>query len=240
MDAGLAAVLGALAGSVATIAAAWAGSWSQREAAKIASRTEHHRQALDHRRQVYRPFAMSATKLQNLLRAQRIAAVRGSIDAMTVSADVVNEALVQQVAEAVESLDEPASECYLAGPEEVVSSVISVHEAAYGTLESLRRMLHEAEVHDEPLDDADEAVQELRASVQRFWKELAKFRGWATVALADDGLSGSLESQTEERHAAEWRDLERRRRRELRGGWRRRYLIRRIRRGMPEDDDLGM
>ncbi|MFI0262081.1 hypothetical protein ACH4OW_23925 [Streptomyces sp. NPDC017056] len=62
MDAGLAAVLGALAGSVATIGAALATGWSQREAARIAARAEHRRQQRDKRHDVYREFITAAAK----------------------------------------------------------------------------------------------------------------------------------------------------------------------------------
>ncbi|MEU7048152.1 hypothetical protein [Streptomyces eurythermus] len=56
MDAGLAAVLGALAGAVATTAAALATGWSAREQAKITARGEHRRQRRDARQAVYEEF----------------------------------------------------------------------------------------------------------------------------------------------------------------------------------------
>ncbi|WP_158751344.1 hypothetical protein [Streptomyces bicolor] len=56
MDAGLAAVLGALAGAVATTGAAFATGWSAREQAKIAARGEHRRQRRDARHTVYEEF----------------------------------------------------------------------------------------------------------------------------------------------------------------------------------------
>ncbi|MFB6876883.1 hypothetical protein [Streptomyces sp. NPDC056323] len=60
MDAGLAAVLGALAGSVATIGAALATGWSAREQAKMAARAEHLRQRRDARQAVYEEFIDAA------------------------------------------------------------------------------------------------------------------------------------------------------------------------------------
>ncbi|MEU0423901.1 hypothetical protein ABZ235_09815 [Streptomyces canus] len=56
MDAGLAAVLGALAGSVATIGAALATGWSAREQGKLAARAEHLRQRRDARQAIYEEF----------------------------------------------------------------------------------------------------------------------------------------------------------------------------------------
>ncbi|WP_189588949.1 hypothetical protein [Streptomyces massasporeus] len=60
MDAGLAAVLGALAGAVATTGAAFATGWSAREQAKIAARAEHRRQRRDARQAVYEEFIDAA------------------------------------------------------------------------------------------------------------------------------------------------------------------------------------
>ncbi|MCD9879676.1 hypothetical protein [Streptomyces guryensis] len=61
MDAGVAAVLGALAGAVATTGAAFATGWSAREQAKIAARGEHRRQRRDSRQVVYEEFIATAT-----------------------------------------------------------------------------------------------------------------------------------------------------------------------------------
>ncbi|WP_158686603.1 hypothetical protein [Streptomyces griseoflavus] len=66
MDAGLAAVLGALAGSVATIGAALATGWAQREGARITARSEHRRERREPRHAVYRELIEAATTLQNL------------------------------------------------------------------------------------------------------------------------------------------------------------------------------
>ncbi|WP_405756414.1 hypothetical protein [Streptomyces sp. NBC_00073] len=60
MDAGLAAVLGALAGSVATIGASVATGWSAREQARTAARAEHLRQRRDARQAVYEELITAA------------------------------------------------------------------------------------------------------------------------------------------------------------------------------------
>jgi hypothetical protein len=65
MDAGLAAVLGALAGSVATIGAALATGWSAREQAKMGARAEHLRQRRDARQAVYEEFIDAAQEHAN-------------------------------------------------------------------------------------------------------------------------------------------------------------------------------
>ncbi|MCX4865703.1 MULTISPECIES: hypothetical protein [unclassified Streptomyces] len=56
MDAGLAAVFGALAGSAGTIGAAFATGWAQRSATRITVRAEHVRQRNQPRREAYIEF----------------------------------------------------------------------------------------------------------------------------------------------------------------------------------------
>ncbi|MGW7548452.1 hypothetical protein ACWGKQ_46160 [Streptomyces sp. NPDC054770] len=68
MDAGLAAVLGALAGAVATTGAAFAAGWSAREQAKFAARAEHKRQRREPREKAYKAFLSEAIALRELLR----------------------------------------------------------------------------------------------------------------------------------------------------------------------------
>ncbi|MGP3999603.1 hypothetical protein [Streptomyces sp. 8N706] len=61
MDAGVAAVLGALAGAVATTGAALATGWAAQEQAKITARGEHRRQRRDSRQVVYEEFITTAS-----------------------------------------------------------------------------------------------------------------------------------------------------------------------------------
>ncbi|MGW6604231.1 hypothetical protein [Streptomyces sp. NPDC055036] len=67
MDAGLAAVCGALAATVATIGAAFATGRSQRETARIAAHTEHHRQRREPRLAVYRAFIAATEGLRKAI-----------------------------------------------------------------------------------------------------------------------------------------------------------------------------
>jgi hypothetical protein len=73
MDAGLAAVLGALAGAVATTGAAFATGWATREQAKIAARGEHRRQRRDARHGVYKEFISTASELRKVVFASNTA-----------------------------------------------------------------------------------------------------------------------------------------------------------------------
>ncbi|MFB6535110.1 hypothetical protein ACFCY8_30200 [Streptomyces noursei] len=64
MDAGIAAVCGALAGAVATVGASFATGRSQREGARIAARTEHQRQRREKREPAYSELIDAANALR--------------------------------------------------------------------------------------------------------------------------------------------------------------------------------
>ncbi|MCF3119693.1 hypothetical protein IPZ68_08215 [Streptomyces arenae] len=66
MDAGLAAVCGALAGSVATIGAALAAGWAQREGARIAARSVYQKEQRQPRMDAYRSLITHAAYLAEL------------------------------------------------------------------------------------------------------------------------------------------------------------------------------
>lgn len=63
MDAGLAAVLGALVGGAGTVTAGVVTGWAAREQAKITARAEHHRHRIDSREAAYRAFIGSCNTL---------------------------------------------------------------------------------------------------------------------------------------------------------------------------------
>ncbi|MFH9496237.1 hypothetical protein ACH4L9_12390 [Streptomyces globisporus] len=65
MDAGLAAVLGALAGAVGTTAAGMATGWASREQAKIAAKAEHRRQRREPRQVAYGDLLRSCAALRD-------------------------------------------------------------------------------------------------------------------------------------------------------------------------------
>lgn len=66
MDAGLAAVCGALAGSIATTGAAFVAGWWQRENARLQARSEHVRQRRQPREAVYSEFVSQVTKFSEV------------------------------------------------------------------------------------------------------------------------------------------------------------------------------
>ncbi|MEU0339412.1 hypothetical protein ABZ092_10585 [Streptomyces bobili] len=65
MDAGLAAVLGALAGAVGTTMAGMATGWASREQAKITARSEHLRQRREPRQVAYGDLLRAAAALRD-------------------------------------------------------------------------------------------------------------------------------------------------------------------------------
>ncbi|MFF5538797.1 hypothetical protein ACFY71_41240 [Streptomyces cinerochromogenes] len=85
MDAGIAAVCGALAGAVATTGAAIATGWAQREAARIAARVEHRKDRRQPRYDAYRKFIDAVSSLVETPRIatgpvdRRVAEVRKEI-----------------------------------------------------------------------------------------------------------------------------------------------------------------
>jgi hypothetical protein len=70
MDAGLAAVLGALAGSMATIGAAFATGWAQREGTRITARAAHVKDRRQPRHDAYRALIQAAIDLQRRVTLQ--------------------------------------------------------------------------------------------------------------------------------------------------------------------------
>ncbi|MEV5190709.1 hypothetical protein [Streptomyces werraensis] len=117
MDAGLAAVLGALAGSVATIGAALATGWAQRESARIAARAEHRRERRGPRLEAYRKFISVASQF----RRESSFFVCGDF-----IPDDLDDATVDALHEMAGELQSSALEVSLAGPRRVSKEVIKI------------------------------------------------------------------------------------------------------------------
>ncbi|MFE4514421.1 hypothetical protein ACFRMQ_09560 [Kitasatospora sp. NPDC056783] len=66
MDAGLAAVCGALAGSMATIGAALAAGRAQREGARIGARAEHRKERRQPRQDAYKALISAASEMRDI------------------------------------------------------------------------------------------------------------------------------------------------------------------------------
>ncbi|MET8706526.1 hypothetical protein [Streptomyces californicus] len=171
MDAGLAAVCGALAGSVATIGAAFAAGWSSREQAKITARAEHRRQRRDARQAIYENF---------------IAAGRAT-HAVTknISGDPVDFSR-EEYRTAMREMDSLHVRVHLAGPASLHDAAHEVAQAGGRCFMAINEFLDSG---DRPVADrvpiyisADAAAADLREALWRFIEGSHK-------ALDDDGTT---------------------------------------------------
>ncbi|MEU6391058.1 hypothetical protein [Streptomyces sp. NPDC046939] len=140
MDAGLAAVLGALAGSVATIGAALATGWSAREQARMAARAEHVRQRRDSRQAVYEEFIDAAEEHANLTKILLAPAPQDFDDLERLRILPPGMDLAATISESKslhEKVRKTATRVQIAGPKEVstaVAVVIDKSGSVYGSL----------------------------------------------------------------------------------------------------------
>jgi hypothetical protein len=177
MDAGLAAVLGALAGSVATIGAALATGWAQRESARITARSEHRRERREPRQAVYREFVEVGSIMRGLT-------ARYSINEEAIP-PTLNEEERQHLFAAVDMVREKATDAALAGPEKVTAVAIRIERLSIEIAAILNAM--------DQLNAPGEEQRRLRIRkhVVRLASELSdkldNFLVHAQQALDDDG-----------------------------------------------------
>jgi fructoselysine-6-P-deglycase FrlB-like protein len=126
MDAGLAAVLGALAGALATTGAAFVTGWSAREQATLAARAEHKRQRRAPREEAYKAFLSEAMALMELLRVVR------SYEALpdAVRGRLMTPGTRTQAEEIEARIKERWLEVTLAGPESVQEPAAAIEDAS--------------------------------------------------------------------------------------------------------------
>ncbi|MFE9381107.1 hypothetical protein [Streptomyces sp. NPDC006855] len=140
MDAGLAAVLGALAGSVATIGAALATGWSAREQAKMTARAEHLRQRRDSRQSVYEEFIEVAVEHANLTKILLAPAPQDFDDLERLRILPPGMTLEETISESKslhEKVRKISTRVQIAGPKEVSAAVAVVSDksgSVYGSL----------------------------------------------------------------------------------------------------------
>jgi hypothetical protein len=143
MDAGLAAVLGALAGSVATIGAALATGWTAREQAKLAARSEHLRQRRDARQVIYEEFidaAQAHADLTKLLLAP-VPEELSDLQRMRILPQGMDLATVISEAKSLSGkLSKVSTRVQLAGPKDVSTAAALVDEKSSDVYVSLSLM----------------------------------------------------------------------------------------------------
>ncbi|WP_143034572.1 MULTISPECIES: hypothetical protein [unclassified Streptomyces] len=178
MDAGTAAVLGALAGSVATIGAALATGWAQREGARITARSEHRRERREPRHAVYKTFISKADRMRH--RASVYSALDDGL-----SPDYVTEEQLQELFAARSEIKDKATEAALAGPKKVTEAALVVarlsHElaGAAGVFSELTEPNHQRM--------RDHQRKNLLRLAKEYEKSVDDFTLRAQSALDDDG-----------------------------------------------------
>ncbi|MDO0931318.1 hypothetical protein QQY66_06340 [Streptomyces sp. DG2A-72] len=181
MDAGLAAVLGALAGAVATTGAAVATGWAAREQAKIAARGEHRRQRRDARQAVYEEFI----ELTEVL-TDRVIKI-SDLSAPTFDQIHAAEADVWASWEGVRGV---FTKVRLAGPDYVSQAAVEVRKSC--TLVAVRMTAVKKCSSPDSRDPEELAGVKwvaLTESLTQLIVEHGAFIGIAQVALDDDGTS---------------------------------------------------
>lgn len=178
MDAGLAAVLGALAGAVGAVGGAWTTSRVQWKSARLTARAEHKRQRREPRHEVYATFLTAANQFSDawLSVAGMGAMTNERRDAITQAASAVKAA-------------SPA--VALAGPEEISAIAESIRDQAVHLqmlargLWAGRHIIEGGEGYPEPwIRDAESALPQV---LRKFSDEVHRFTRVARATLDDDG-----------------------------------------------------
>jgi hypothetical protein len=173
MDAGLAAVLGALAGAAGTTLAGLATGWSAREQARITARAEHQRQRRQPRHEVY----------ENLIRTA--ASVRDHAGSRFAYDIVANPTLeyCHESEQLADTIKEQWIQVALAGPKiveqpaaDIARSAAELSACAYGFYSECTNA-----------GDEEEHWEKGKEVYRRLQQELDVFISAAQEALDDDG-----------------------------------------------------
>ncbi|MET9515050.1 hypothetical protein [Streptomyces sp. NPDC002994] len=187
MDAGLAAVLGALAGASATTGAAFATGWATREQAKIAARAEHRRQRRDSRHAVYEEFI--ATVREQMAHAAPLFEEgppedQDELDRHFQSSGVRDaDSLLTESYRLHANVMKVLTRVQLAGPKSATTTAKSVCNRSFALLSSLASLtgrLPRRDVLREAFRQAEDRLRKLDMAVDAFIEA-------AQAALDDDG-----------------------------------------------------
>ncbi|GAA1423493.1 hypothetical protein GCM10009601_26830 [Streptomyces thermospinosisporus] len=176
MDAGLAAVLGALAGSAATIGTAFVTSRSQRETARLTARAEHQRQRREPRHDTYKAFISSTSQLRDQLE---------KFENFDLYPDSITDATVQHYNDTANELKSQWVEVALVGPANVGASSKKVEQLAHKTALQVNRLQWFIDQRDDQKRDSERSAIELSAFELAL--ALDNFITVAQAALDDDG-----------------------------------------------------
>ncbi|MFJ2407109.1 hypothetical protein ACIOUE_38080 [Streptomyces xanthochromogenes] len=185
MDAGVAAVCGALAGSVATIGAALATGWSQREGARISARAEHLRQRREPRHDVYKGFIAAVSEMNDATRNVR------AINSPRI--EHFTDEQVLQYKRAAGVIKAQWLEVALAGPKSVNRVATRIKEASNLIAIEAEALLI-IRVAPELLDrhqGGRETIQGVKKAAEDLTKWLSEFTELAQAVLDSDGSKGA-------------------------------------------------
>ncbi|MEV6079617.1 hypothetical protein AB0L80_31575 [Streptomyces sp. NPDC052069] len=185
MDAGLAAVCGALVGASGAVGAAWATSRAQWKGVRLAAKAEHLRQRRESRTLNYRALISVATDLIDRINRQPL------VPGWTLLR--ITDEYADESYELVKILRMTLVDVLLAGPKEVSESAQKLMDGAHLTVSSVAalnglRFLHlqEGVVTEE---EVAPCFAELRRGKSEMATALAKFSVLARDALDNDGTS---------------------------------------------------
>ncbi|MFG2928720.1 hypothetical protein [Streptomyces achromogenes] len=182
MDAGLAAVCGALAGAVGAVGAAWAASRAQWKSARLTVRSEHLRQRHDKRAAHYKTLLSAISDLQGALNGGSY--FPGSeLHRFTEEYCDAAEACVKKLRDAVEDVA-------LFGPREprdLAVRILRTAEITMWAVFDLGAINSASEVTYPEPEVVERSVATVRRGKDRLSELLDAFSESARVALDDDG-----------------------------------------------------
>ncbi|GHJ27131.1 hypothetical protein TPA0910_15640 [Streptomyces hygroscopicus subsp. sporocinereus] len=176
MDAGLAAVLGALAGSTATLGTAICTRWYQRQTARLAARAEHQRQRREPRHDIYRDFISYASNLRDQL---------DTFKDFDLSPDSVTDETVQRCNDTFKALQGKWIEVGLVGPEGVAVVGKEIEELARFSALAVGRLQWFRDNGYEPRMLTEQS--NIEENFGKLVEVLDNFISLARTALDDDG-----------------------------------------------------
>ncbi|MFI9247148.1 hypothetical protein ACIGXF_32275 [Streptomyces sp. NPDC053086] len=179
MDAGLAAVLGAVTGAVSTLLASVVTGWSQRAGTRITVRAEHRRDVREVRRTAYRGFLAAAGPVEEMVvNFHRLSGV---------PLHLFTPGLVSRSEELYRSLDSAWREVVLNSPVEVLQHATAVKEKALDLLTFVKDGASHLERSAPSVEFDAETVGTFLESTRTIEDDMSGFRRQAAEALLDDG-----------------------------------------------------
>ncbi|MDT0488886.1 hypothetical protein RM717_00015 [Streptomyces griseus] len=184
MDAGLAAVCGALAGAVATTGAALATGWATREAARIAARSQHRKDRREPRQAIYKDFLTAAHNFARILKRS---------GGMVSNIEQIDEAFSNELQAVAAEITRIRVDLSLHGPENVSELARKIDELAVEarTETSVYVVLgvfeDAGELTDQDRRDRQNARERIRYLTPVIQEQTIQFERAARLALDDDG-----------------------------------------------------